>query len=155
MRDVPEEVSFFARSAAFALVIATIYWFVSYEPAGTTLLAFFGLASGLAAIVLFRGWRGSVGGTARGTEAPFTDESGRIPTDTLAPLEVGFGLAVAALGLVFGAWLILAAILPITLGSLAWLHAAGEELDAIETSEPRAEGRSGRVAESARMTRRP
>ena len=41
MRDLPEEVTFFARSAAFALVIATIYWFVSYEPAGTTLLAFF------------------------------------------------------------------------------------------------------------------
>jgi hypothetical protein len=136
MRGVPEEVSFFARSAAFALVIATIYWFVSYEPAGTTLLAFFGVASSLAAIVLFRGWRRSVGGVTPGTERPFADESGRIPTDTLAPLEVGFGLAVAALGLVFGAWLILAAILPITLGSLAWLHAAGQELEAIEMSEP-------------------
>src|SRR5439155_1085007 len=62
MRDLPEEVTFFARSAAFALVIATIYWFVSYEPAGTTLLAFFGVASSLAAIVLFRAWRRSVGG---------------------------------------------------------------------------------------------
>jgi hypothetical protein len=136
MRDLPEEISFFARSAAFALVIATIYWFVSYEPAGTTLLTFFGLASALAAIVLLRGWHGSVGGGVQGADVPFADESGRIPTDTLAPLEVGFGLAVAALGLVFGAWLILAAILPITLGSLAWLHAAGQELEAIETSEP-------------------
>jgi len=136
MPGVPEEVSFFARSAAFALVIATIYWFVSYEPAGTTLLAFFGVASSLAAIVLFRAWRRSVGSVTPGAERPFADESGRIPSDTFAPLEVGFGLAVAALGLVFGAWLILAAVLPITLGSLAWLHAAGKELEAIETSEP-------------------
>ena len=78
MPGVPEEVSFFARSAAFALVIATIYWFVSYEPAGTTLLAFFGVASSLAAIVLFRAWRRSVGSVTPGAERPFADESGRI-----------------------------------------------------------------------------
>ena len=35
---VPEEIRFFARVALFTAVITAIYWFVSYEEAGTLLL---------------------------------------------------------------------------------------------------------------------
>jgi hypothetical protein len=132
LRGLSEEVAFFARSAVFGLAIATIYWFVSYEPAGTTLLGLFGVASAFAAIALFRRQRRPTGGPEQG---PFADESGRIPSETFAPLQVGFGLALAALGLVFGAWLILAAVLPIALGSLGWLASARAELEATERDD--------------------
>jgi len=137
LRRQPEEVLFFARSAAFALVVATVYWFVSYEPAGTTLLGLFGVASAFAAILLARGQRRAA--TATDPEAigggPFADESGRVPTQTFAPLQVGSGLAIAGLGLVFGPWLILAALLPIALGAVTWLGSVGAELEATEHSD--------------------
>jgi hypothetical protein len=135
LRRQPEEVLFFTRSAVFALVVATIYWFVSYESAGTTLLASFGVASAFAAIALARGQRRDIAAGASAEDlagGPFGDESGRVPTETFAPLQVGFGLAVAGLGLVFGPWLILAAVLPIALGALTWLGSAGAELEATE-----------------------
>jgi len=139
VRGQPEEVLFFARSAMFALVVAAVYWFVSYEPAGTTLLGLFGVASAFAAIVLARSQRRGAGRSPDGdalVDGPFADESGRIPSETFAPLQVGFGLAVAGLGLVFGPWLILAALLPIALGGLTWLGSAGAELEATEGSDP-------------------
>ena len=40
-----EEVRFFLRVALFVLVVGAIYWFVSYEAAGTALLVFAGLAA--------------------------------------------------------------------------------------------------------------
>jgi hypothetical protein len=42
----PQEVTFFLFLAAFALVITVIYWFASYEAAGTVLLAGFTIATG-------------------------------------------------------------------------------------------------------------
>ena len=44
--DRPQEVTFFLFLAAFALVITIVYWFASYEPAGTVLLAGFTIATG-------------------------------------------------------------------------------------------------------------
>ena len=41
-----EELRFFFRTALFALLISVIYWFVSYEVAGTVLLVFVILGSG-------------------------------------------------------------------------------------------------------------
>jgi hypothetical protein len=137
LRRQPEEVLFFGRSAVFALAVATVYWFISYEPAGTTLLGLFGVASAFAAILLARGQRRA--GPATDPQAiaggPFADESGRVPAETFAPLQVGSGLAIAGLGLVFGPWLILAGLLPIALGAVTWLGSAGAELEATEHSD--------------------
>ena len=49
-----DEVRLFGRLSLYALVVGTIYWFVSYEVAGTVLLLGFGLATGLAFIILWR-----------------------------------------------------------------------------------------------------
>jgi hypothetical protein len=54
---MPEEVKFFGRIGAYGLFIAAVYWFVSYEPAGTVLLGGFGLATGAAFVLLRRGAR--------------------------------------------------------------------------------------------------
>jgi Cytochrome c oxidase subunit IV len=129
----PEEVAFFARSAVFALVLAAIYWFVSYEWAGTVLLFLFGLGSAGAALVLGRAAAGQdapVGGRGDdfvAPDGPFGDESGPIPAPSFAPIVFGVGVAVAALGLAFGPWLLLAAVMPIVLGATSWLGAASAE----------------------------
>ena len=49
-----DEVQLFGRLSLYALVVGTIYWFVSYEFVGTVMLLGFGLATGLAFIILFR-----------------------------------------------------------------------------------------------------
>lgn len=125
----PEEVSFFGRSAVFALVLAGVYWFVSYEWAGTVLLFVFGLGSVLATLLLGRSvpGRDADAHAAVRPDGPFGDESGPIPNPTLAPIVFGIGLAIAALGLAFGPWLLLAAVMPLVLGATSWLGAANAE----------------------------
>jgi hypothetical protein len=126
---VPEEVWFFGRSGLFGLLIAIVYWFVSYEIAGTLLLGGFGLATGLAFLVLRAGRprdsNGKVAGQSR--EQPFEDEGGLVPLASLAPLEIGLGIGIASLGMAFGIWFLLAGLLPLALGAADWLGAVVRE----------------------------
>ena len=48
-------------------------------------------------------------------------ETPAVTLSSVAPLEVGFGLAVMALGLAFGIWFVLAGFLPLALGAADWL----------------------------------
>ena len=147
--DDPQEVRFFLFLAAFAIGIGAIYWFVAYEVAGTLLLLGFGLATGLlgvrlhadpgAATVRRLAGRGpaepipaidtAAPGRA-GVERPFLDETGRFPGGTLAPLAVGGGLSLIAVGAVFGIAPVAVGLLPLAWGAWAWLAGANAELDA-------------------------
>lgn len=155
---MPEEVLFFARIGAYGLFIGTVYWFASYEVAGTILLLLFGFGgSGLAIILLRAAPRRNPGpaltdeltapddaanddaiANATTADGPFGDEAGRIPGPSFAPLEVGFGLALAMLGIVFGPWLVVAAALPLASGARTWFRGASREYDALD---PGAAGR--------------
>jgi hypothetical protein len=139
-RALPEEVRFLGRLAIYALGIGVAYWFVSYEAAGTVLLIGFGIATGGGFVVLWRGSRRGAAGASvpasdpgsdpgASPDGPFGDESGPVPSGSLVPLEVGFGIAVIGLGLVFGPWLILAGVVPFLAGAWSWLGAAGREID--------------------------
>ena len=141
-----DEVKLFGRLSLYGLVVGTIYWFVSYEFVGTVMLLGFGLATGLAFIILFRrdrkvarsagrGWAGD-GRTPRREpdpgsrpDGPFGDESGPVPTRSAAPLIVGFGIAVIALGGAFGPWFAITGLVPVLIGAADWLRAANRELD--------------------------
>src|SRR5207244_830823 len=106
LSGLPEEVLFFARSAAYGLFIGAAYWFLTYEPAGATLLVGFGGASAVLGLILAVRRRLTAAVGALGdTDGPFGDESGRIPAPTLAPLQLGFGLALAGLAIPFGVWM--------------------------------------------------
>jgi hypothetical protein len=132
----PPETRFFLLIAGWAGALGVIYWFVSYEVAGTVLLAGLALATGTLAVWLIRSQRlrrraeaaapgagapeaGAGGaGAPEAVDRPFLDEEGRLPAPTLAPFAVGLGLALAALGPVFG-------LAPVAVGAVSFLWGAG------------------------------
>ena len=115
-----DEVKLFGRLSLYALVVGTIYWFVSYEFVGTVMLLGFGLATGLAFIILFRrdrkvraarvadgprdGGRQARAYSGPRPDGPFGDESGPVPRAARRRSWSGFGIAVIALGGAFGPW---------------------------------------------------
>ena len=160
--DQPQETRFFLFLGGFGIVLAAIYWFLTYEVAGTVLLAGFGLGTGLVGIGLLRSrprrvalaaavvdggstadratsatsqaTRGEAadlpGGGAAGVDTPFETPLGRLPGETLAPLALGLGIALAITAVVFGPWLLVAGLLPMAWGAWTWLAAARDELAA-------------------------
>lgn len=152
--DEPQEIRFFLYVGAFGVVIGIVYWFLSYEVAGTVLLIGFGAANGIvgarlaaapvAGLVRHRagdpgrradagpGAADVTGGGTAGIDRPFLDESGRLPSPTLAPFAVGLGVAAAATGAIFGPALLVVGLLPFAWGAWTWLHRASAELDAVQ-----------------------
>lgn len=131
---MPEEIRFFGRLSIYALVVGVIYWFLSYEAAGTVLLVGFGIANGAGFLVLRGAPRPGTSTEAEreashAPDGPFGDESGPVPTRSAAPLAVGFGLAVAGLAGAFGPWFLLAGAVPLAIGAVDWLRSANQELD--------------------------
>jgi hypothetical protein len=95
-------------AALFALLVGTIYWFVSYEAAGTMMLLTMavGLVIAAAYLSLLRR-RASLPGDRR--EARATDEAGE-PVGVFAassawPAVLALGCAVGLTGLIYGWWL--------------------------------------------------
>jgi len=137
--DDPAETIFFLFLAVFATGIGVIYWVVAREPVGTILLVGFGVATGVLGLRLHvdpaarqarEAARTAPGTAAAGAERPFLDESGRLPDEGLAPLAVGAGVALIALGGIFGFAPIAVGVLPLAWGAWTWLAAARAELDA-------------------------
>ena len=175
LRDHPQETRFFLFVGAFGVVLAIVYWVLTYELAGSTLLLGFGVGAGLLGFALLRSRPRAValaarrgrreegsdpgselpegtdpdvaGGGAGGIDTPFDDPSGRLPDETLAPLSLGLGLALAVTALVFGPWLLVAGLLPLAWGAWTWLAGARDELDAtVEDESAEAIGSRSRSA---------
>ena len=137
--DQPQETRFFVLIAGWAGALGLIYWFVSYEVAGTVLLAGLALATGTLSIWLMRSQRlrrrraeaGAPEAAAHeAVDRPFLDEEGRLPAPTLAPFAVGLGVALAALGPVFGLAPVAVGAVSFLWGAGTWFGAAREEFDA-------------------------
>jgi hypothetical protein len=162
--DQPQETRFFLFLAAWGLGVGLVYWFLTYETAGSALLIGFGIASAAGAAWLMRSRPAvlaaraerrepgpdvvipevdTAGGGTVDIDRPFLDERGRVPEDTLAPLALGLGISLAATAIVFGPWLIVAAAVPLVWGAWAWLTGARDELDATQAaSDAAARGRT-------------
>jgi hypothetical protein len=126
-----EELRFFLRTAVYAVLIGAVYWFVSYEVAGSVLLAFVVLATlafvAVAGVFARRAPRqvvphdGSPWSRAgrlvnrllgfeepRGAAAePLAAGLEPIPTASIWPPIAGVAALVSLLGLVYGPWLLL------------------------------------------------
>ena len=137
-----EEVRFFLRTALYTGLIAAIYWFVSYEWAGTVLLIFlFGSAIFFVAVTtaLVRTARlqragesgRGVGGALRALvgfedepgpepQAPLEIAEDRFPTRSIWPLASSVATALVALGLIYGPWLWIPGAGLLIASGLAW-----------------------------------
>ena len=112
---MPEEIRFFVRVALFTVVITAIYWFVSYEEAGTVLLGgiFAGalIFSGLV-LAAVRGARPRtrnpkhlIGFGDDAEEQPLELTEDVFPTMSSWPIVLSLGAGLIGVGLIYGAWL--------------------------------------------------
>lgn len=133
-----EEYRFFLRSLLYIVVAGAIYWFVSYEPAGTVLLiglavaivAFVGVARAFSGPSLPSGNGTGLLGTLNRligfadppeTSPPLEGGPDLIPLGSTAPILTAAGIVVIGLGLVFGWWLIVAGGIVAAIGLFGWL----------------------------------
>jgi hypothetical protein len=104
-------------SALFVGGLAVIYWFTSYEDAGTTMLALAAVAYSMLCGYLYLQAR-KLGGASTGRPEDREDASvyeeaeiGYFPAASVWPPALAMGAVFSALGLVFGFWfLVIAAI---------------------------------------------
>ncbi|HEX2195439.1 MAG TPA: cytochrome c oxidase subunit 4 [Actinomycetota bacterium] len=110
---MPEELRVFVRAALYVALVTAIYWFVSYEKAGTLLLG-----SLLVAAVLFVVVGRSIGrrNWPKASFVAFDDEGGDVdppleieeePVVTVSPWPLlgAAGAMLVGLGLLYGPWL--------------------------------------------------
>jgi hypothetical protein len=131
MRHPSDEAVLFGRLAIFGLVVGGAYWFLTYETAGTVLLIGFGVASAVASISMWtKPPRSAVAAGLPDGEVPDGWADERIPAPAFAPLIVGAGVAITALGLALGPLILPVGIVVGLIGARYWLEAAMREADA-------------------------
>ncbi len=102
---------FYLGVTAFFVVIGTIYWFTSYEEAGSVMLAASSLLGLLAGGYLFVQSRKYPPRTADRADATLAEGAGPVdefPAPSIWPFVLGLGAAVLATGFIFGVWVVLA-----------------------------------------------
>jgi hypothetical protein len=118
MGDTRVQVWIFAGTGAFLLAAGLVYWFTSYEDAGTVMLL---LAAGLAAIA--GGWlwvqdrklaRAAAGvGAAHGTDEA---EEQYLPHESVWPFAIGSAAFLALSGLVISTWVLIPGVFLLAIG---------------------------------------
>jgi cytochrome c oxidase subunit IV len=100
----------FGASSAFFFIVAAVYWFVTYEVAGTLMLglwcATFLFASAFLAVAAKRGAPPGDDPDRRPQEAA-GDWVGAFRAGSSWPIVLAAGLAIGLAGLVYGAWLLI------------------------------------------------
>ena len=129
LASLESEVTVFARMAAFGLIVGVGYWFLTYEVAGTVLLATFGIASAIAGIAMFVGRRRFARAAGERDRAERAAAEEPVPRPSWAPLGIALGLGGVALGAAFGPWLAIAGALLAIRSAKGWLDAAVHETD--------------------------
>jgi len=100
----------FIGGAGFFAVIGSLYWFTSYEPAGTTLLAL-GLPATLLIGIYLRGQQRRLGLAPQDQPGgSLEDALGNVvavPAPSIWPVAVAAAAGTMAAGMVLGIWLLL------------------------------------------------
>jgi hypothetical protein len=108
----------FVGTGSFLAIIGAIYWFTSYEPAGTVLLVL-GLGLGVipGGFLLYR--TASTPALAEDRDdadpADGAGSLGTFPASSVWPVVFAGGAALTGIGLVFGAWAALPGLLTVTI----------------------------------------
>jgi hypothetical protein len=138
-----DEAAVWLRIFAFGLVTSAIYWFASYEPAGTIALLVFGLGPGVAGLYLYLHQRattpreswlarvqrfaGVAKDRAQGPAELESDDLGVVPSPSIWPFLLSLGLTVAVTGLAFGLWLLLLGSGILAVSVVGWLATINQE----------------------------
>jgi hypothetical protein len=131
MRHPSDEAVLFGRLAIFGVVVGVAYWFLTYETAGTVMLVGFGVASAVASISLWaKPSRSALAAGLPDGKVPAGWGDERIPAPAFAPLIVGAGVAITALGLALGPLILPVGVVVALIGGRYWLEAAIREADA-------------------------
>lgn len=114
----------FALGTVFYLVVAAVYWFLTQDAFGTTVLALTGALAFLVAFyILFTAKR--VWPRPEDRLDADIDEAdpdyGFFSPHSWWPLVVGFGTFLVALGLIFAAWLVVLGVVVLILALIGWL----------------------------------
>ena len=116
---------FYLGVTAFFVVIGTIYWFWSYEDAGTTMLAAASLLGLLAGGYLLLQARRFPPRPEDRSDATLADGAGPVdefPASTVWPFVFGFGATVLATGLVFGVFVVLGGAIVLVFGVIGMIR---------------------------------
>ena len=116
---------FYLGVTAFFVVIGAIYWFTSYEDAGTTMLVASSLLGLLAGGYLLLQSRRFPPRPEDRPDATLAEGAGRVdqfPASTIWPFVFAFGAAVFATGFVFGVWVILGGAIVLVLGVIGLIR---------------------------------
>jgi hypothetical protein len=103
--DVQARLFFFV--GAFLVVISAIYWFITYEDAGSVMLLLAG-ALGLT-VTGYLAWKRPPHATSVDEAEPAGDEEPWFPAASGWPFALAIGMVLAANGLLLGLWLLLPA----------------------------------------------
>lgn len=107
-------VRFLVFAGVFGIVIGIVYWFITYEPTGTTLLILMGVAPMIMAYVV---WRRTAGQVFPEDEDDATyaedagDQLGHFSTGSLWPFVMAGGVLLGLQGFIYGVWLIFSGLL--------------------------------------------
>jgi len=116
---------FYLGVTAFFVVIGTIYWFWSYEDAGTVMLAAASLLGLLAGGYLLLQARRFPPRPEDRPDATLADGAGPVdefPSSTVWPFVFGFGATVLATGLVFGVFVVLGGAIVLAFGIIGMIR---------------------------------
>ena len=162
-----DEASSLLRIAAFGFVASLVYGFLTKEYLGTLGLVALTLGPGYAGLLLFFEERRR-GEQASPREAflrfaglpppdPVTDEPleaddlAVIPSPSIWPFLLSVGTAVLMTGLIFGAWLVVLALVVLAWGLWGWVTAANREV--VGARRARARELARRPSGAVRATR--
>jgi hypothetical protein len=128
-----DESAVMLRIGIFGLVVAVVYWLVTYEWLGSVALLTLGLGPGFAGLVMAAMQpevrEGGVEDVVRRLvglhrERPADETTGEaamvIPAPTIWPFVLSVGFAIALTGLIFGLWLVLIGAIFAVAGLWGW-----------------------------------
>ena len=135
----------FLGFTAFFAAIGLLYWFTSYEDAGSVLLAgaaLLGLLLGGYLFLLSRWIPARTQDDPRATIADGAGTVGEFPAPTVWPFVFGFGATVLATGTVFGVYVVVGGLLVLGLGLVGMVRQS-RGVPPLQGDDEDAEGATG------------
>ena len=118
-------IRFLGFAGLFGIGIGIVYWLITYEPAGTTLLVLMGVATLIMGYVVWsrtRGKRFPEDADSITYAEDEGDELGHFSAGSLWPFVMALGVVVGVEGLIYGIWLLVGGLLLFTWATIGLMQ---------------------------------